>query len=73
MFRYLNRREAAAYLTERGLKTSFNTLQKMVTTGGGPLYQIYGNRAVYTPENLDAYVDTKLSAPRYSTSELTAA
>lgn len=46
MFRYLNRREAAAYLTERGLKTSFNTLQKMVTTGGGPLYQIYGNRAV---------------------------
>jgi hypothetical protein len=69
MLRYRNRREAAAYLTERGLKTSPNTLTKMATTGGGPVYQIYGNKAVYTEPNLDAYAEAKLSPPRSSTAE----
>ena len=36
--KYLNRREAAAYLTALGLKTSPNTLQKQATVGGGPPY-----------------------------------
>ncbi len=72
MLEYLTRPEAAAYLTKRGFKTSPSTLQKMATTGGGPIYQIYGNKAVYTPSNLDAYANAKLSAPRTSTAELTA-
>ena len=69
MKRYLTRREAAQYLTERGLHTSKNTLQKMATVGGGPPYQIFGILALYTPDNLDAYAQAKLSAPRRSTSE----
>ena len=44
----------------------------MATTGGGPPYQIYGNKAVYTEPNLDKYAEAKLSALRSSTSELTA-
>jgi hypothetical protein len=70
MRQYLTRPEAARYLTERGFITSKNTLQKKATVGGGPAYQIFGNRALYTPDNLDEYVQSKLSAPRRSTSEV---
>ncbi|AUN94819.1 helix-turn-helix transcriptional regulator [Pseudazoarcus pumilus] len=66
MTRYLSRKEAAAYLTERGLHYSHTTLQKLVTVGGGPAYRKFGNRAVYHPEDLDAWIDAKLTAPRYS-------
>jgi hypothetical protein len=66
---YLTRPEAAQYLTERGLKTSKNTLQKKATTGGGPEYQLWGNMAVYRPPKLDSYIEQKLSTPRRSTSE----
>ena len=41
----------------------------MATTGGGPPYQIFGNLALYTPDNLETYAQAKLSAPRRSTSE----
>lgn len=67
---YRDRREAAEYLTQmRGLKTSWRTLQKLACVGGGPRYRIFGSRSVYTQEDLDAYAEAKLSAPRYSTSE----
>lgn len=65
---YLDRTEAAAYVTALGLRVSKNTLQKMVTTGGGPTYRRFGLRAVYTRADLDAWVEAKLSAPRCSTS-----
>lgn len=66
--KFLTRPDAAAYLTECGIPTSKNTLQKWATTGGGPAYQILGNRALYTIPGLDEWVDGKLSAPRHSTS-----
>ena len=69
MPKYLSRKEAAAYLVERGLPYSPNTLQKKATTGGGPAYRVFGNKAVYTPSDLDAWVEAKLTAPRRSTSE----
>ena len=64
---FLDRREAADYLTARGLRVSKNTLQKWATTGGGPAYRKFGLRAVYLREDLDAWVEAKLSAPRRST------
>lgn len=69
---YRDRREAADYLTARGYKTSWRTLQKLATVGGGPRYRIFGNRALYTDLDLDDYAESKLSAPRYSTSEVAA-
>ncbi len=66
--RYLNRQEAAQYLTERGLRTSKNSLQKWVTTGGGPIYRRFGHRAVYLAADLDAWAEKKLSGPRLSSS-----
>ena len=69
--RYLNRAEAAAYLSGCGLRISRNTLQKMATLG--PEYRRFGNRAVYTAAALDRWADAKLSAPRSSTAEATEA
>jgi hypothetical protein len=67
--RYLDRREQAAYLTQRGLKITKSQLDKLAHLGGGPVYQIWGNRAVATPENLDAWAEAQLSLPRRSTSD----
>lgn len=67
--KYLQRREAARYLTEeRGLPTAFTYLQKLATVGGGPEYRRFGKYAVYTQDALDRYADGKLSGPRGSTS-----
>jgi hypothetical protein len=64
---FLDRPEAADYLTARGLRVSKNTLQKLVTAGGGPVYRLFGHRAVYTRADLDAWASDKLTAPRCST------
>jgi hypothetical protein len=69
MKQFLTRREVAAYLTERGLPTTYGTLTKQAHTGGGPEYQMWGNKAVSTPEQVDDYIAAKLSGPRRSTSE----
>lgn len=61
--RFLDRAEAADYLTERGLKISKTTLQKLVTVGGGPVYRRFGHRAVYLTIDLDVWAEEKLSSP----------
>jgi hypothetical protein len=68
--RYRTRREAAKYLTEElGLPITWTTLQKLACTGGGPPYRIFGNRALYTDEDLDAWAEARMSPLRTSTSE----
>ena len=66
---YLLRPQAAAYINERGLPYSATTLAKLATIGGGPKYRRFGNRAVYTTEDLDIWIEEKLSPLRASTSE----
>jgi hypothetical protein len=65
----LLRREAAKFLTDHGFPTTANSLQKLATVGGGPIYQLFGNRATYRTEDLLTWGESKLSAPRRSTSE----
>ena len=67
---YLTRQESANYLSERGLLVTKNTLQKFATVGGGPEYSIFGNRALYKRQNLDAWTEARLTASRKSTSEV---
>lgn len=62
--KFFDRREAAVYLQERGLRYTSNTLQKFATVGGGPSYRRFGNRAVYTRLDLDSWIEAKLSAPK---------
>ncbi len=67
--KYLTRTDAAKYVAERGIPLAKNTLQKMATTGGGPIYRIFGCRALYAPSDLDCWISEKMSGPRRSTSE----
>ncbi|AKI00555.1 hypothetical protein IMCC20628_01848 [Hoeflea sp. IMCC20628] len=67
---FFDRKEAARRLTEQGLKVSPATLGKWAVHGGGPVYQIFGNKAVYTEDALSAWAEAKLSTPRRSTSEV---
>ena len=67
---FKTRSEAADYITEQGVPCTKGTLQKLASTGGGPAYQLFGNRTLYTTENLDSWIDEKLSAPRRSTSDV---
>ena len=69
---YLSRSEAADFLKERGLPIAKTTLQKYATIGGGPRYQRFGNRALYTEDNLLAWAEKRMSAPVASSSELAA-
>lgn len=71
---YLNRKQAADFLKlELGLPVAHTTLSKLACVGGGPPYQRYGNKTVYTRPALREWAEGKLSAPRKSTSQGAAA
>lgn len=67
--RLLSRKEAARYLTERGLTTAPQTLARKFHDGTGPLCTHVGMRAMYRRSHLDAYLATLISAPRRSSAE----
>ena len=55
MKKYLSRKEASAYLTEIGFHTTYKTLGKLATIGGGPRFHKFGTKCVlYAIEDLDA-------------------
>jgi len=66
--RYLSLLETSEYINRLGLQVSKNTLQKWATTGGGPTYRRFGKRAVYLVSDINAWVASKLSSPRASSS-----
>ena len=66
---FLTRTETAEFLTEQGFPTPKGTLQKLASVGGGPPYSIYGNKALYRPPEALAWARSRLSAPKFSTSE----
>jgi hypothetical protein len=64
------RRDVPAYLLERhGVEIKATTLAKLAVVGGGPVYELFGRTPFYRPEALDAWVASRLSDPRRSTSE----
>ncbi len=69
---YLRRDKAAQYLQERYGAYTTETLAKLACIGGGPRYQKLGPYPVYTPEDLDAWAQSRMSRPVHSTSELSA-
>lgn len=67
---YIRRAEAGEYLRGRYGFGSAKTLAKLATTGGGPDIFYAGRRVpLYTHEKLDAWAQSKISAPVKSTSE----
>lgn len=67
--RFLSRREASEYLSSLGLPVAVATLAKYATVGGGPEFQSFGRFPRYLPEALDRWAESRLSAPRKSTSD----
>jgi hypothetical protein len=69
-----DRPAAARFCTEElGCPVTKATLAKLAVIGGGPLFSKFGRKPLYTEGDLRDWVDSKLSAPVRSTSELRAA
>jgi hypothetical protein len=66
------RKQAADFLTEAGFPIKASYLEKLATVGGGPVYELWGRQAIYTADNLLAWAEGRLSAPRSSTSDAAA-
>lgn len=68
--RFLRRKAASQYLLDvHGVVRAPSTLAKYAVIGGGPVFQRIGRDPVYTPNDLDAWVASKLSGPMRSTSD----
>jgi hypothetical protein len=65
----LLRKQTAEALTSAGYPTASATLATMATRGGGPPYRLFGRRAVYRLGDALDWAQSRLSAPRRSTSE----
>jgi hypothetical protein len=61
--KYLNRRLAAQYLTDQGIKTTEQGLADRAHRDDGPDYFIIGGRALYTQATLDAWITAQASRP----------
>jgi hypothetical protein len=65
----LDTREAAHFLKRLGHPTSINTLTKLRSVGGGPIFQKHGKLVRYRPVRLREYADSRTSPELRSTSE----
>ncbi len=65
----LRRRETADALSASGYPTAPATLSTMASRGGGPPYVTYGKAVLYRWGDALAWAQSRLSAPRRSTSE----
>lgn len=60
--KYLTKRQASEYLTDSlGLPVAEKTLSKLIVHGGGPKYQKFGVRVVYSQTELTDWAKSKLS------------
>jgi hypothetical protein len=60
----LRRGPAAEYLREKyGLACSEAYLEKLGSTGGGPLFYRAGGRVEYDPVDLDSWAHSRISGP----------
>lgn len=64
----MSRKEAARYLSERGLQTAPQTLARKFCEGTGPLCSTLGRRAMYYRKDLDDWFAEQLALPRKSSS-----
>jgi hypothetical protein len=65
----LTRQKLAEALTEEGFPTKASTLATKATRGGGPAYELYGKKPIYTWGTSLAWAESRLSPPRTNSSE----
>lgn len=61
---WLDRSQAAAYCNSRGLRLSKATLEKWAQRKTGPIVRKFGRWPVYSPQELDAWIASRLSQPK---------
>jgi hypothetical protein len=67
--RLLRRKAASAYLYRiHGLERAASTLAKLAVIGGGPVFRRLNRVPLYSTDDLDEWVASKLSEPMRSTS-----
>lgn len=62
--KYLNRQQAAAYVQALGIPCAVSTLEAYACRGGGPQFRKFGRKPLYTELDLDAWIASRISAPR---------
>jgi len=67
--RLLTRLEAASFLRTHGFPVAAKTLATLVSRGGGPPFQKFGQRVLYRAEDLLAWAEARCSPPRRSSAE----
>lgn len=67
--RRLTRAEAAALLTAWGYRTAKASLDKLAVVGGGPAFEKFGRKPLYTEAGLLAWVASRTVGPRGNTSQ----
>jgi hypothetical protein len=65
----LRRTATAEALTEAGYPTSPATLATMAVRGGGPVHRCFGRIPLYRWGDALAWAESRMSAPRHTTSE----
>ena len=66
-------RQAAAFLTDNGYKTAPATLNKLRCVGGGPEFELFGRRPIYSEKSLLEWARARTTSARRSTSDYRAA
>lgn len=64
--RLLNRKQAAAFIKERISAGSVAWLAKLARTNAGPAFKIIASRALYRPEDLEAWLLQQWHGPSES-------
>jgi hypothetical protein len=65
----LTRQQAADALTAAGYPTARATLSTKASRGNGPVYSLFGPRALYRWGDLLSWAQHRLSGPYHNTSE----
>ena len=66
MTELLTKKDAAAYLETKGIRSSQSTLARYAMGGNGPQYALIGRTAYYRTQWLDAWLEEQLTPHSHS-------
>lgn len=72
MHRLCDTETASLYLAECGVPRSPATLRKLRCVGGGPRFRRLNGKPLYATEDLDGWIEERLSPPASSNAEANA-
>src|SRR5262249_49886015 len=61
--KYLTRKQATAYLRENGVTSGDFLLAHLAVTGEAPHFRYWGRLPIYSEQDLDAWIESRLSPP----------